>query len=818
MRTITAFAILLFAASPLHAELVAPNNSQRLEYRTSWLGNTYGGLNPETGKGQWVQQDIAALCVTPDGTVYTNVPWEEGGGNCMMYKDGEMLGHSRYTHGWGFNGGKAVAVNDKYVFIALMGNNEGGGLNDPDTWPPKGFDWYGVSRRLRSDFTKGAPFEHGKGGKGDTLPKSFLVINEVSNEQGRNAIDGPGAITGLWADNERLYVSNPLENRVEIYDTETMLKIEEWNLPENFQGQAGQIAMDPDGNLWMLANRPRRTSFVDRFLVFDKSGKFLTRRTIDGEVPYAPLVSDTGRLPTAFCFDNVGRLLVAVSRLPADIVAFEKREGEYVLPPRNRRVQFGLTSQVLRTGVHGDLIFHNIKAIGSDVQGNLYIASDWATNGGGAILESYAPTTGTFELDPQLMHGWVEDFYLTNSPRHWKLNWRLYGLCFIDCATLDPDDETMVYTKEEKYKIDWSKEPGQEWSFLGSTIATSYGQSIQSRDPRLHIKDSASVWVRNLDGKKFLFVNDMSAVRLQVYEVDIPEVIAPDRQSMNRGVPGRAAVLFSPQRYRNRDGSEPTEWLPGQPEKGEWIWTNSERRDTSLRMNEAEFAVREPEVRGIEGWWVDSKGDVWQTTFNQGLRRFRYQGLDNIGNPIWNFENMDTFPHPQEFNQVKRIRYYPETDTLYLGGCATVDGKEHKNQHWKPMGPVIARYDNFLKGENPGTTEGKLKWLTVLPYVVGSQGHESCEPMGFDVAGDYIFVPYTGASRAHGVKTGRVEVLRADDASPVGWMEPCPQTVGEIGLQDIRECLSAHRLKSGEYVIFLEDDYKAKVVMYRWMP
>ena len=61
-------------------------------------------------------------------------------------------------------------------------------------------------------------------------------------------------------------------------------------------------------------------------------------------------------------------------------------------------------------------------------------------------------------------------------------------------------------------------------------------------------------------------------------------------------------------------------------------------------------------------------------------------------------------------------------------------------------------------------------------------------------------------------------MIRTEDASPVGWMEPDPKTVGEIGLQDIRECLSAHQLKSGEYVIFLEDDYKAKVVIYRWKP
>ena len=147
MRTIVTIGILFFVAASLSAEVVAPNGSKQLTYRTSWLGNSFGGLNPDTGKGQWVQQDIAAMCVTPDGTVFTNVPWEEAGGNCAMYKDGKMLGHSHYTHGWGFNGGQAVAVNDNYVFLSLIGNNEGGGLKDPDTWPPKDFDWFGVSRR-----------------------------------------------------------------------------------------------------------------------------------------------------------------------------------------------------------------------------------------------------------------------------------------------------------------------------------------------------------------------------------------------------------------------------------------------------------------------------------------------------------------------------------------------------------------------------------------------------------------------------------------------------------------------------------------------
>ena len=74
--------------------------------------------------------------------------------------------------------------------------------------------------------------------------------------------------------------------------------------------------------------------------------------------------------------------------------------------------------------------------------------------------------------------------------------------------------------------------------------------------------------------------------------------------------------------------------------------------------------------------------------------------------------------------------------------------------------------------------------------------------------------PYTGASKKDGVKTGRVEIFRTGDGSAAGHVEP-GEEVGEIGLQDIRETLTAHRRADGEYVVLLEDDYKSKVVMYR---
>jgi hypothetical protein len=132
------------------------------------------------------------------------------------------------------------------------------------------------------------------------------------------------------------------------------------------------------------------------------------------------------------------------------------------------------------------------------------------------------------------------------------------------------------------------------------------------------------------------------------------------------------------------------------------------------------------------------------------------------------------------------------------------------------MGPVIARYDGWMKAEASGVLPAPA-WTIVMPYERGAKSHESCEPMGFDAAGDYLFIPYTGASKEMGYSTGHVEVIRAADGQSVGHFEPSAE-VGEIGLQDLRETLTAHRRADGEYLVFLEDDYKAKTVLYRWWP
>jgi len=52
--------------------------------------------------------------------------------------------------------------------------------------------------------------------------------------------------------------------------------------------------------------------------------------------------------------------------------------------------------------------------------------------------------------------------------------------------------------------------------------------------------------------------------------------------------------------------------------------------------------------------------------------------------------------------------------------------------------------------------------------------------------------------------------------SPMG--QPLCSYIRDIGRQDIRECLRAHRRDKGEYLVFWGGDYQAEILMYRWRP
>ena len=700
--------------SLLHASRAAP-----LDYSVSWLGNSFGG------SPHWVQQDIAALHVTPDGTVYTNIPWDEGGRNVGVYKEGRAIGDARHTHGWGYQGGRAITVNSKYVFIAQQMENEGGGLKGEGSWPPKGFSWQGISRRLRSDIQKGAPFENGKGGEGDTLLKAFLPIAQPP--------DGSKlSISGLCATEDRVFVTDPLAKSVKIYDTESMALLASWPLESQ-----GPMLVDKAQTLWIL-----QAAGVPRIARYSFDGKKL-----EPQIRFA-----LGVTPVAMCLDNRGRMLVADDGLAQQVLVFDR----IATNPRlvgTLGQKGGIRAG--RVGAFGDWKLNHPHALGCDARGNVYIAHGDSSGGGSTVLESYAPSG--------------------------RLNWRLLGLEFVDMADQDMASGD-IFTKEERFRFDASKPRGGEASYAAYTI----DRVRFPQDPRLHIW-SAGAWVRRVSGRKLLFVNDMNAEYLQVYRFE---------DSSETAIP---CALFSPRHIDDKGGQA---WPPSQPARGEWAWSD---KNGNGAFDAGEFTSNGGQDASYsQGWWVDEAGNVWLASEREGIRMFPLRGLSARGIPSWDFSRPRAFAKPAELDQVKRLRYDSKSDVLYLGGTTV----EHRNQHWKPMGAVICRYDNWLRGARA------LKWKIVAPYAKGSSGHESCEPMGFDVAEDLIFVPYTGASKEIGFSTGHIEVFRAEDGASLGSMKP-PSDIGEIGLQDIRECLTVRRQANGDYLVFLEEDYKSKILMYR---
>ncbi len=709
-----------------------PFDSPALPVVTSWLGNTYPGA------ARWVPQDIDALCVGPDGRLFSNVHWDEGGGNCTEFKDGEVLGCARHTHGWGHQGGYAVAANTHHLFIGGRMGNENGNLVDPDTWPPKGFDWIGISRRSLANIREAAPFPGAKGGKGGTLRGAFLVVDEVPVE--RKAIDRRRAhITGLCASSNRLWAACPYDGTIKVFDAATMARLAAWPFE-----RADSMALSPRGELWVLQEGD--SNHPPRVVALDDSG-----RTMPREVRF-----EAGAEPSAICFAPDGRLLVADDGPRQQILIYENLDAT---PRPGATIGHAGGIHSGTSGVVGPLKFNRPRAVACDARGIIYVAHHGSTGGGSTVLEAYSP-------DLALM-------------------WQLLGQTFVDMADVDPADDTRVFTKEERFAMDYALPRGREATYRAYTV----DRFRHPDDPRLHIW-SAGAWVRRIGGRPFLFVSDMNSDRLQVY----------------RFGKDPAAETAIPSGLFSRTGPRRDDWPPPQPASGEWIWRDA---DGDGAFDADEFDAAGADAPPSQGLWVDAAGGVWRASETKGIRHFPCAGLDSKGNPRWDSAPARSFPHPAGFKQVKRLRYDPATDTMLLGGTTG----EHRNQHWKPMGPVLARYDGWRK--SGGTADAR--WRVVLPHESGSKGHSSCEPMGFDIAGDFVFVPYTGASKALGVKTGRVEVFRIEDGRSVGHFEPAPD-VGEIGLQDIRECLRAHRRADGEYLVFLEDDYKAKVLLYRWRP
>ncbi len=675
-------------------------------YKTSWIGNTFGGGD------KWVQNNIEAMYVAPNGKVYTNSIWDEAGREAGIYQDGDVIGALKDTHGWGRVGGKAITANSKYVYIAMQQGSVG--QIDKD-YPSEGTKWYCVRRYDLAG--EPAPFTAGRG-----WDKSMLI---VSNQN---------AVTGLAITDKELYVSDAADNRVRVYNTDTMKEIRSFNV-----ARPRGMTVDGKGNLWIIQSKVGNSPA--KIVHYSPTGKQLPAEITDIVEPSAIALDHQGRLLIADNGPRQQMLTYNIQDQPTQVATFGSQGGVYGGVP----------------GEVKDLKLYGLTGVGTDTTGNIYINSN-GFNTSGTDLRKFSPSG--------------------------KLVWQLLGLIFVDNADADPKTDGIdLFTKQEQFLMDYSKPAGKQWTYKAYTV----NPFKYPQDPRLHTSPDGT-WVRRIQGKPFVFLTDMYESFLQIYRFN------PEKD-------GKIAIPAGMFVGTRGGGGQSIkgDWPPYQPEKGEWIWRD---RNGNGLFEKNEYDQSE-DYPFIGGWWVDNQGDVWKTLRTHdgiGIRHYPLQGLDDHGNPIYTYSSMQKQKTPSFFTDLRRVEYIPETDTMYLSGF-TVDHPP-VGDDTKVVGSEIARFDNWSQGNsNP-------RWRVVIPH--DTTGKREVLTASMSVAGDYVF--------AVTVKTAEVYVYNAKTGDFVINFKPGPEVANESGWIDIPYGIRAFRRANGEYLVFVEENWKAKVIVYRWRP
>jgi hypothetical protein len=126
---------------------------------------------------------------------------------------------------------------------------------------------------------------------------------------------------------------------------------------------------------------------------------------------------------------------------------------------------------------------------------------------------------------------------------------------------------------------------------------------------------------------------------------------------------------------------------------------------------------------------------------------------------------------------------------MYLSGY-TVDNPKTGGE-WGIVGSEILRFDGWMKGNRNPSVRVKL------PY----EG-EKLFIKAFCTAGDYLF--------AVECFTAKVHIYDTRNGEKVGEITP-----KESGWVDFPDAIRAIKRKNGEYIVFVEEDWKNKVFVYR---
>ncbi|WP_420816109.1 hypothetical protein [Paraburkholderia phosphatilytica] len=469
---------------------------------------------------------------------------------------------------------------------------------------------------------------------------------------------------------------------------------------------------------------------------------------------------DTLTLPadtiaTDLTVDSADRVLVADNGPRQQILIFARREGRFELTGTLGEAG-GIFGGV--PGKPGPLRFDGPSGVGVDAAGNIYVACNGSGSRYGTIANGTGATLASFAPDG-------------------TLRWQVEGLLFVDGAWMDPARPDSVYTGNKRFVLDLSKPPGHDWTWVGLLS----NRFRYPDDPVFYTDDYPGQPIaRSLRGHTFLFLTDMYADHLKIYRFD----------------PAHDGETAIPSGFI-AGGAEAVARVPHAPPGGEWLWRDL-NGDGGFSADEFTQNVSAPKLAGGWGWWVDEHGDIWRTV-DRAIYRLRFGGLDAHGNPVYSYADMVAYTVPAPFTSVRRAIYDAQDDSLYVTGY-TRDAPFDPS-YWKEAGRVLARYDHWSSGSPV------LRYAIALPWQTGAT--PALTSLALTVEGQYIFVVEPAAT---------VHVFDRASGAEVGTFRPGPEVGRTSGWIDVPNAISAHREANGEYLIFVEEDARGKVLVYRWKP
>lgn len=419
----------------------------------------------------------------------------------------------------------------------------------------------------------------------------------------------------------------------------------------------------------------------------------------------------------------------------------------------------GTFGQSISSGTPGQVAddkFDYISGMDMDTAGNLYVS----TNGGGVRHDVWTDGTG---------------LTLRKFNTSGQMVWQKIGQQFVDVADADPISTNDVYTLHEHYVMDYSQPAGQQATWTGYTV----NRELYPQDPRLYLGHSYVVAVQQIQGAKVMFATDMYGDYFTGYRFE-----------------GETAIPFVMLHKKNEDG------FPFNKPTGTngWLWNDLD--------GQGDFDAGEYDTAGgfhwglTTGWFVDSQGDLWQIRKDSnGLARYRCQGVNANGVPVYDFAHTEVTYLSSKlgtdpFTHLQHAEYDPDNDRMFLfGWTSTYNGSDVKS-----VGRVVRRYDNW-------SATPTFVSQSVMPVGTAVLGSVPAGAASACVEGRYVFSVACDAT---------VTVFDSNTGSQVAQFGP--SELGGSGVVDVIQGIRVSQRANGEFNIFVEEDWHAKVTMYTWTP